>query len=176
MPIANTKIKVGTHSLNYAEKRLFAGLTFENYEVKKLKDFIKIPAHLYWRIYKKPHPFLTNLFFDAGFNKAKLMHFFNAVSMGNQPWITSFERYLPRDILYRPKQGFVTPIAEWLRGPLAGAARGIAAGSLAQTGFFDAKAIAALAEAHIAGRTDHSRTLWQLLMLEKSLTQLGVTG
>jgi asparagine synthase (glutamine-hydrolysing) len=88
----------------------------------------------------------------------------------------SLERYLPHDILYRPKQGFVTPIAEWLRGPLAAASRGIASGSLAQTGFFDTKAIAALAEAHIAARADHSRTLWQLLMLEKSLTQLGVSG
>lgn len=88
----------------------------------------------------------------------------------------SLERYLPQDILYRPKQGFVTPIAEWLRGPLAGAARGIAGGGLAQTGFFDPKAIAGLAEAHIAGRADHSRTLWQLLMLEKSLAQLGVSA
>jgi asparagine synthase (glutamine-hydrolysing) len=89
----------------------------------------------------------------------------------------SLERYLPRDILYRPKQGFVTPIAEWLRGPLAGAARGIAtSGGLAQTGFFDSTAIAAMAETHIAGRADHSRTLWQLLMLEKSLTQLRVSA
>ncbi|PLK25022.1 asparagine synthetase B [Porphyrobacter sp. TH134] len=89
----------------------------------------------------------------------------------------SLERYLPHDILYRPKQGFVTPIAEWLRGPLASAARGIgASGGLAQTGFFDAKSISAMAEAHIGGRADHSRTLWQLLMLEKSLTQLGVSG
>lgn len=30
------------------------------------------------------------------------------------------ERYLPDNILYRPKQGFVTPIAAWFRGPLAG--------------------------------------------------------
>jgi len=88
----------------------------------------------------------------------------------------SLERYLPHDILYRPKQGFVTPIAEWLRGPLASASRGIATGSLAQTGFFQPQAIAAMAEAHIAGRADHSRTLWQLLMLEKSLGQLGVSG
>jgi asparagine synthase (glutamine-hydrolysing) len=88
----------------------------------------------------------------------------------------TLERYLPHDILYRPKQGFVMPIAEWLRGPLADASRGIASGSLAQTGYFDPKAIAALAEAHIAGRADHSRTLWQLLMLEKSLTRLGVSG
>ncbi|TAD77570.1 MAG: amidotransferase 1, exosortase A system-associated [Sphingomonadales bacterium] len=89
----------------------------------------------------------------------------------------SLERYLPQDILYRPKQGFVTPIADWFRTDLAGAARGIAtSGSLAQTGFFDPKAISAIAEAHIAKRADHSRTLWQLLMLDKSLTQLGVSG
>jgi len=88
----------------------------------------------------------------------------------------SLERYLPHDILYRPKQGFVTPIAEWLRGPLSDSARGIARGSLAQTGFFRPDAISALAEAHIAGRADHSRTLWQLLMLEKSLKLLGASG
>ncbi len=97
-------------------------------------------------------------------------------SVGKHLLKKTLERYLPHDILYRPKQGFVTPIAEWLRGPLADASRGIASGSLAQTGFFDTKAIAALAEGHVAGRADHSRTLWQLLMLEKSLGQLGVNG
>ena len=96
-------------------------------------------------------------------------------SVGKHLLKKTLERYLPQDILYRPKQGFVTPIAEWLKGPLAGAARGIASGGLAQTGFFEPKAIAALAEAHIAGRADHSRTLWQLLMLEKSLARLGVS-
>lgn len=97
-------------------------------------------------------------------------------SVGKYLLKKSLERYLPHNILYRPKQGFVTPIAEWLRGPLAGAARGIATGSLAQTGLFRPQAISALAEAHIAGRADHSRTLWQLLMLEKSLTGLGVSA
>jgi asparagine synthase (glutamine-hydrolysing) len=97
-------------------------------------------------------------------------------SVGKYLLKKTLERYLPHDILYRPKQGFVTPISEWFRGPLAGAARGIAGGALAQTGFFDPRAIAALAEAHIAGRADHARTLWQLLMLEKALGRLGVSG
>lgn len=89
----------------------------------------------------------------------------------------TLEPYVPHDILYRPKQGFVTPISEWLRGPLADAARGIgASGVLAQTGFFDPQAIRAMAETHISGRVDHSRSLWQLLMLEKSLTHLGVSS
>ncbi|MEO0033050.1 MAG: hypothetical protein RIS94_2808 [Pseudomonadota bacterium] len=82
----------------------------------------------------------------------------------------TMRRYLPEDVLFRPKMGFVTPIAAWLRGPLAAEARGIGQGGLlARTGWFDSARIAQLAEAHIAGRADHSRLLWQLLMLEKSL-------
>lgn len=86
----------------------------------------------------------------------------------------TMRRYLPDDILFRPKQGFVTPIADWLRGPLAGEARAIATGAqLARTGWFDTARLADLAEAHISGRSDHSRLLWQLLMLERSLSRLG---
>jgi asparagine synthase (glutamine-hydrolysing) len=89
----------------------------------------------------------------------------------------SMERYLPQDILYRPKQGFVTPIAEWLRGPLASQARAISSSPvLAQTGYFDPAVMADLAAAHIGGRRDNSRILWQLLMLDKSLTRLGVAA
>ncbi|MDE1466586.1 XrtA/PEP-CTERM system amidotransferase [Aurantiacibacter sp. D1-12] len=87
----------------------------------------------------------------------------------------AMERYLPDDILYRPKQGFVTPIAEWLRGPLAGRARGIAKSAmLARTGWFDNERIAAMAEMHIGGRSDNSRILWQLIMLDRSLARLGI--
>jgi asparagine synthase (glutamine-hydrolysing) len=87
----------------------------------------------------------------------------------------AMSRHLPDDILYRPKQGFVTPIAEWFRGPLAGEARGIAKGAaLARTGWMVPERVAQMAEAHIGGRSDHSRALWQLLMLEKSLTRLGL--
>ncbi|MCP5396426.1 MAG: amidotransferase 1, exosortase A system-associated [Sphingomonadaceae bacterium] len=89
----------------------------------------------------------------------------------------TMERYLPVDILYRPKQGFVTPISEWLRGPLAGQARAIASSAaLAHTGWFDKARLSALAEAHIAGRSDHGRLLWQLLMLDQSLESLKISG
>lgn len=89
----------------------------------------------------------------------------------------TMERYLPRDILYRPKQGFVTPISQWLRGPLAGEARAIAsAGGIARTGWFAPAQLALLADDHIAGRRDHSRVLWQLLMLDGALGHLGVAA
>jgi asparagine synthase (glutamine-hydrolysing) len=85
----------------------------------------------------------------------------------------TMRRYLPDDVLFRPKMGFVTPIAAWLRGPLAEAARAVASGgALARTGWFDQPRMAALADSHIAGRADHSRILWQLLMLDRSLARL----
>ncbi|WP_395333719.1 XrtA/PEP-CTERM system amidotransferase [Novosphingobium sp. BL-8H] len=96
---------------------------------------------------------------------------------GQGKWLMkrTMRRMLPDDILYRPKQGFVTPIAQWLRGPLAGTAREIAtSATLARTGWFDSRRITALAEAHIAGRADHARLLWQLLMLDRSLAGLGI--
>ncbi|TCJ37447.1 XrtA/PEP-CTERM system amidotransferase [Parafrankia sp. BMG5.11] len=99
------------------------------------------------------------------------------IRRGQGKWLLkhTMERYLPREVLYRPKQGFVTPIAQWLRGPLASEARAIARGaSLARTGWFDSARISTLAEAHISGRSDHSRLLWQLLMLDRSLSRLGV--
>lgn len=89
----------------------------------------------------------------------------------------AMRRYLPDDVLFRPKQGFVTPIAQWFRGPLAGTAREIATStSLARTGWFDSARIRAVADAHIAGHSDHSRLLWQLLMLDKSLSGLRISG
>ncbi|NIJ29568.1 asparagine synthase (glutamine-hydrolysing) [Sphingomonas insulae] len=85
----------------------------------------------------------------------------------------SLERYLPRDILYRPKMGFVTPISAWFRGPLAAEAEGLARSrTLVESGWFDMKTVARLAEDHRAGRMDHGRTLWQLLMLERSAKRL----
>ena len=85
----------------------------------------------------------------------------------------ALRRYLPEDILYRSKQGFVTPISDWFRGPLAAAATAIAGGSaLARTGWFDTRALGEIVAEHKSGRTDHGRLLWQLLMLDRSLLRL----
>jgi asparagine synthase (glutamine-hydrolysing) len=80
---------------------------------------------------------------------------------------------LPDDILYRPKMGFVSPIAQWFRGPLADQARQIASGSaLARSGWFNTARLSEIAEAHIAGRSDNARLLWQLWMLDKAIDRV----
>ena len=94
---------------------------------------------------------------------------------GEGKWVMkkAMERYLPREVLYRPKMGFVTPVSAWFRGALAGEAAGLARSRvLAGTGWFDLERVARLAEAHRSGREEHGRTLWQFVMLERSLTRL----
>lgn len=87
----------------------------------------------------------------------------------------AMRRYLPDEILCRSDRLLVPPIAAWLRGPLAGEAQAIAASApLARTGWFDIGQVSRLAEAHRSGRADHSRLLWQLLMLDRSLVRLGL--
>ncbi|WP_263588284.1 XrtA/PEP-CTERM system amidotransferase [Sphingopyxis sp. GC21] len=85
----------------------------------------------------------------------------------------AMERYLPHDILYRPKMGFVTPVSHWFRGALTEQARALAhSGTLARAGWFDMAEIERVVVAHQSGRRDHGRLIWQFFMLEKSLAKL----
>jgi asparagine synthase (glutamine-hydrolysing) len=85
----------------------------------------------------------------------------------------ALEGRLPREILHRPKMGFVTPVSAWFRGPLAGEAAALPhSRTFAELGWFDGDAIAAIARDHRSGRAEHGRLLWQLLMLDRSLQRL----
>ena len=97
------------------------------------------------------------------------------IRSGQGKWLLkkTMEPYVPRDILYRPKMGFVTPIDMWFRGSLAEQARALSTSFIfSQMDLFDSRAVASMAEDHIAGRANHGRLLWQLVMLEKSLNNL----
>jgi asparagine synthase (glutamine-hydrolysing) len=97
------------------------------------------------------------------------------IRAGQGKWLMkkALEPYLPKEILYRPKMGFVTPVSTWFRKALAEEAAGLAKSRLlASTGWFELKTIEKLAADHKSGRAEHGRTLWQLLMLERSLSRL----
>jgi asparagine synthase (glutamine-hydrolysing) len=79
----------------------------------------------------------------------------------------ALESRLPRDILYRQKQGFAVPLAEWFRGPLQSTVRtALSDGLLRETGWFDHRFIGKAFDQHVAGMRDHSRLIWALLMFE----------
>ncbi|HWU86706.1 MAG TPA: asparagine synthase-related protein [Kofleriaceae bacterium] len=78
----------------------------------------------------------------------------------------SIEGVLPHDIIYRPKQGFRTPVQELFAGRLGDWARPI----LLETGFtklglLRREALAALLEAHRGRERDHSNRLWTAMVL-----------
>ncbi|OOC11437.1 XrtA/PEP-CTERM system amidotransferase [Thioalkalivibrio halophilus] len=84
----------------------------------------------------------------------------------------AFEQDLPHDVLYRRKQGFVMPIADWFRGPLRDTLRQAVLGErLADSGWFNPERLRQLVDEHQSGRSDHSRPLWALLMFESFLRQ-----
>ena len=74
----------------------------------------------------------------------------------------------------RPKHGFDVPMGAWLRGPLRPLLRDTLGSEKAkQRGLLDPAAVARIADAHLAGRGDHSRVLFSLLVLELWLARLG---
>jgi asparagine synthase (glutamine-hydrolysing) len=78
---------------------------------------------------------------------------------------------LPRFILRRGKRGLSVPLYRWLNGPLAAAAdRLLAPGRLATAGLVNPARVASLLAAHRAGRADHGRALWTLLVVQHWLS------
>jgi asparagine synthase (glutamine-hydrolysing) len=77
------------------------------------------------------------------------------------------ERYLPRRLVYRRKQGFGFPLALWLRGRLRPLLeRTIEESRLAETGVLRADEMLRLAQEHWSGASDHNYRLWLLFNLE----------
>jgi asparagine synthase (glutamine-hydrolysing) len=73
---------------------------------------------------------------------------------------------LPQDLIWRPKQGFGTPVSDWFRGPLAEELTGRLAGSaIHELGYLDEAEIRAQIELHRSGRAERSFQLWNLLNL-----------
>lgn len=71
---------------------------------------------------------------------------------------------LPREILSRPKQGFVAPLAGWLRRDLREFADSVLFDEAANDGWLARAAVEKLWKDHQSGRRDYSRPLWAALM------------
>ena len=89
---------------------------------------------------------------------------------GNQKYILKklAERVgVPRQVLYRPKQGFALPLVHWMRRELQGGLVNLLLEPRTlQRGYFDPKAIRRILDEHCRRRRDHSPTIWQLLIFE----------
>lgn len=77
-------------------------------------------------------------------------------------------------VLDGAKRGFDTPLAAWIRGPLAEPVR--AAIHALPEDWFKREALAARLAEHTAGQRDHGRLLWSLLVLEQWRQRHAVAG
>ena len=79
-------------------------------------------------------------------------------------------RYLPEDMVYRPKRGFGAPVSQWLAGALQPWADALLDEQrLQREGYFDAGAIAAIWAEFKAGKRKWHTHLWGVLMFQSWL-------
>jgi len=82
------------------------------------------------------------------------------------------ERYLPMDVIYRPKTGFGAPVRKWITTDLQPMIEErLSHERLEKRGIFDSKKVWELIEANKVGKIDASYSIWSLLAIESWLTQ-----
>jgi len=76
-------------------------------------------------------------------------------------------RYVPKDLIERPKMGFGVPLAEWLRGPLKDWAESLLDEKrLHQEGFFNVEFVRDKWLEHLNGNRNWSFQLWNVLIFQ----------
>lgn len=76
-------------------------------------------------------------------------------------------RHVPPGCVYRPKEGFSSPVKTWLNDELRERVREyLASARLRREGIIDDRVAARLLSEHAAGSANHSHVLWSLLVLE----------
>jgi asparagine synthase (glutamine-hydrolysing) len=81
-------------------------------------------------------------------------------------------KHVPKELIERPKQGFMVPLDDWLRGPLQEWVGDlIAPEALRRDGYFDPEAITARWRDHRDREWDWGYALWNVAMFQSWLAQ-----
>jgi asparagine synthase (glutamine-hydrolysing) len=76
-------------------------------------------------------------------------------------------KYVPRELIERPKQGFGIPLGDWLRGPLREWAEElISEKRLREEGYFNPDPIRSKWLEHSSGLRNWENSLWTILMFQ----------
>lgn len=95
---------------------------------------------------------------------------------GRGKWILRqvLDRYVPRQLIDRPKMGFGVPLAQWLRGPLREWAEDLLSESqLSQQGLLQVDLVRRTWQEHLSGRQERADHLWAVLMLQSWMRVWG---
>lgn len=82
------------------------------------------------------------------------------------------EKYLPSEVIYRPKTGFGAPVRQWILNDLDEKIQDeLSFGAISNRGVFDPKAVHQLITDNRAGKLDASYSIWSLLAIESWFKQ-----
>ncbi|MEL7559373.1 MULTISPECIES: asparagine synthase (glutamine-hydrolyzing) [Stutzerimonas stutzeri subgroup] len=94
--------------------------------------------------------------------------------VGKWPLRQVLYRYVPQELIEKPKVGFAVPLASWLRGPLRDWAENyINENRLLDEGYFNAKIVQERWREHLSGRRNWQYQLWSVLMFQCWLESVG---
>ena len=86
---------------------------------------------------------------------------------GKLPLKNILSKYLPNELINRPKQGFGVPIDSWLRTSLRDWAEDLLDEKKIEDGFyFDYKVVKRIWQDHLTGKRNWQYPLWNILMLQ----------
>ncbi|HTY10381.1 MAG TPA: asparagine synthase (glutamine-hydrolyzing) [Bacteroidota bacterium] len=86
------------------------------------------------------------------------------------------ERYLPKEVVYRPKTGFGAPVRQWIKSSMKPMiAERLSGASLDRSGIFDSKNVQHLIRLNLEGKVDAAYTIWALLSIDSWMTQFRDT-
>jgi asparagine synthase (glutamine-hydrolysing) len=91
------------------------------------------------------------------------------IHAGRGKWLVRklLDKYVPTQLIDRPKMGFSIPVDAWLRGPLRPWAEDLLnTDRLKREGFFAPEEIRALWRAHLSGVASNGHRLWSVLMFQ----------
>lgn len=85
---------------------------------------------------------------------------------GKIPLRTILDKYVPKQLIDRPKSGFGIPVGDWMRTALRDwVESNLSENQIKQQGILNAQYVSKIWDDHLEMRSDNTVKLWNILML-----------